>query len=101
MVYAAYVVSYIFCCCLYSSFLLYKSSASLPAPDSISPIESTNLIPVLATSTTGLKPNDLGDALQLTVDENTPASYSRIVATPSSLAAVATGLPFEVHTVLF
>ena len=76
--------------------MLHKSSASLPAPDEVSPLESTYLMPLLATSTTGLQPNDLGDALKLIVDENTPASYSRIVATPSSLAAVATGLPFEV-----
>ena len=58
------------------------------------------MIPLLATSTTGLKPNDLADALELTVDENTPTSYSRIVATPSKLAAIATGLPFEVCSLL-
>ena len=81
---------------LFSSYLLYKSSAGLPVPDSIVPIEGTSSLVISATSTDGLKSNDLGDALQQTVDENTPTSYSRMLATSSSLAAMAIGLPFQV-----
>lgn len=84
------------CAFVYSSCLLYKSSNSLPVPDSIVPIEGSSPLVISATSTDGLKPNDLGDALQQTVDENTPTSYSRIFAVPSNLAAVAIGLPFQV-----
>ena len=82
--------------CFYSSYLLYKSSTSLPVPDSIVPIEGSSPLVISATSTDGLKFDDLGDVLQQTVDENTPTSYSRMFTTPSNLAAVATGLPFQV-----
>ena len=85
----------------FSSYLLYKSSASLPVPDSIVPIKGTGPVVISATSIDGLKFNDLGDALQQTVDENTPPSYSRMFATPSSLAAVAIGLPFGVAITFF
>ena len=60
------------------------------------PIEGSGPLVISATSTDGLKPNDLGDALQQTVDENTPTSYSRMFTTSSHLAAVAVGLPFQV-----
>ena len=82
--------------CFYSSYLLYKSSTSLPVPDSMVPIEGSSPLVISATSTDGLKFDDLRDVLQQTVDKNTPTSYSRIFTTPSNLAAVATGLPFQV-----
>ena len=84
--------------CFFSSYLLYKSSAGLPVPDSIVPIEGTGPLVISATSTNGLKFDDLGDALQLTVDENTLASYSRMFTTPSHLAALGIGLPFQVSS---
>lgn len=87
-------------CALFSSYLLYKSSAGLPVPDSIVPIEGISPLVISATSIDGLKFNDLEDALQQTVDENTPTSYSRMLTTPSSLAAVAIGLPFQVSLVI-
>ena len=76
--------------------MLYKSSAGVSVPDSLVPIEGTGSVIISATSTNGLKCDDLGDALQLTVDENTPTSYSRIFTTPSHLGALAIGLPFQV-----
>lgn len=80
----------------FSSYLLYKSSAGLAVPDSIVPVEGTGPLVISTTCIDGLKFNDLGDALQQTVDENTPTSYSRMFATPSNLATVAIGLPFKV-----
>ena len=80
----------------FSSYLLYKSSIDLPVPDSMVPIEGFAPLRISATSADGLKFNDLGDALQQVVDENTPMSYSRMFTTPSHLAAVAVGLPFQV-----
>lgn len=81
---------------LFSSYLLYKSSSGVPVPDSIVPIEGTTPVVISATSTEGLKSYDLSDALQQTVDENTPTSYSRILTTPTNPAALVIGLPFEV-----
>lgn len=62
-------------------------------------MEGTGPLVISATSTDGLKPNDLADALQLMVDENTPSSYSRMFTMPSNLATVAVGLPFQVSVV--